>query len=56
MMTIGDLLKKRHPEAMEKWDTWDFTVYGPTSLDDEFEITVHLMNRDGSRQVIRLRP
>ena len=45
--TIGE---KMPPEALKKWDRWDYRIYAPLSFDDEARLHVVLTNQDGSTQ------
>ena len=44
--------EKEAPDAMRRWDNWDYRIFGPRSLDDISEIVVELINKDNS--MIRL--
>lgn len=43
--TILGLLKKKYPEAVKKWDGWDYKILSPVSLDDLPTIQVYLRNK-----------
>lgn len=45
--SVLDLLKKKYPEAFERWDHWDYKMQGPISLDDQPVVMVKLENKDG---------
>lgn len=43
--SVLDVLRKEHPEvqkAIEQQDIWDYTVFGPMSLDDRMEVSVRI--------------
>lgn len=44
-LTISKLIP---PEAMEKWDRYDYKVISPSSIEDGLLVTVVLKNGDGS--------
>lgn len=52
--SVQDLLQVRHPEALRKWDGFDYRIYAPLSLDDEARLTIYLYNTDRSKQEVVL--
>ena len=52
--TVKDLLARLYPNILNKWDRWDYKIYGPLSFEDNAEVSVLLFNQDRSYQTIQL--
>jgi hypothetical protein len=52
MRTLWEVLNEKHKEVVEKWDRWNYNIYGPLSLNDLAEIKIWLINEDESMQEI----
>jgi len=54
-VTIEEVLESEFPKEMERWDKWDYAIFGPESFEDDAEIIVHLINEDGFRKKLTLK-
>lgn len=52
--SLLEKILKRRPEALKKWDGWDYKIWGPVSLDDVPSVFVKLTNKSGSFVVVEL--
>lgn len=42
-------------DALEWWDGWSWSIVGPSTIDDEASVDIHLINRDGKMWAIKAR-
>lgn len=52
--SVLEVVQKRYPQAYEKWDRWDYKIFGPMSLDDEARVVVRFKNADGAEHEVVL--
>lgn len=51
---MEELIRVRWPTILDKWDKWNYRIYGPSGFEDHPVVTVRLENQNKEHFILEI--